>query len=237
MKIKSVLQLISISAAVLIAACAVRAKATPIPINNFSFENPPQADGTDGALAIIPGWRANNGLSNIENPSSAQYAQLADIISDPHADGHQYAQGELLPGQGTGWYSDPTTLPIVPDTTYTLTVAAGHALNVPAPTYAVYFTAADGTLLNQVSLSGSLVPAGSFEDLTLTYVSPGSGSVIGQDMVINLRFTNLDQVFEEGQFDNVRLDAAPEPGSLAIIGGVFAVLLMLRRPKVEEVVK
>jgi hypothetical protein len=214
-----------------VAAIACFARATPLPITNPSFEDPAQADGVQQEYAFIPGWVPFNALAGLENPSSSRFAQTNDIINDSHADGHQYAEGSMLPGQVTGWGTDSLPYTILPNTLYTITVAAGHALDVPPTDYRVSLLG-NGTGFAQLDVDGTTIPAGTFQDLTLTYTSPATGTAIGRNMAILIRFTNNRSVFAEGEVDNVRFDAAPapEPGSLCLMGlGCLALLRRSRR--------
>ena len=55
----------------------------------------------------------------------------------------------------------------------------------------------------QLDVDGTTIPAGTFQDLTLTYTSPATGTAIGRNMAILIRFTNNRSVFAEGEADNV----------------------------------
>jgi hypothetical protein len=214
----------------MVVAIAAFAHATPIPITNPSFEDPAQADGTQQEYAFIPGWVPFNALAALENPNSSRFAQTNDIINDSHADGHQYAEGSMLPGQVTGWSTDSLPYTIQPNTLYTITVAAGHALDVAPTDYRVSLLG-NGTSFAQLDVDGTTIPTGTFQDLTISYLSPATGTAIGRNLAISIRFTNNRSVFAEGEVDNARFDIAPapEPGSLCLLA--VGSLALLRRPR------
>jgi len=172
-------------------------------------------------------------MALIENPTATRFAQTNDVINDPHADGHQYAAVLVLPGQLSGWASAPLAATVQPSTTYTLTVAVGHALDVPSTDYHLFLLGGSTGLASQ-DITGTSIAPGTFQDLTLTYTSPASGSVIGTNFVIGVRATNNGNVFAEGIFDNVRFDpvsavSTPEPAGAAVFIMLGSICVLRRR--------
>jgi hypothetical protein len=183
------------------------AHATPVTVNNFSFEQ----DVTGGANTFAPsGW---TGFYNGERTdfigsqltTSGQYS--APPLTSP-GDGNQFMYINNDGGGGgvtDGVFQDMGAL--LANTTYTLTVAIGSRADwSPGPN-------GQGTisLLNGIDQTGTLLASttssvasqtGTFTDYTAIFTT--SGAVTG-DLIVDLSVVGTPGSFTQGNFDNVRL--------------------------------
>ncbi len=96
----------------------------------------------------------------------------------------------------------------------------------------------DGTPLATEMVPNGTIANATFEDFTLTYDSPSSGTPIGDDLTIQLEVMPQTQALYLAGFDNLTLDAsplnivaAPEPRGLwlsLITLGALAICLVRR---------
>jgi len=210
-------------------------QASPIVVPNFSFESPDVADGLFSL--VIPDWSYMG--------SGAFQAGVYDHndAGFPGATGGNLpapalgAQSAFLHTGGLGGVSMTTTsalTSILPETTYTLTVAIGVRLDFPAGP-----ANGGGSLnlfANGVNVSGSelnfnvnTLPRGAFADYTISFTTGTSDFIIGQSL------TPFIGIFFDGSsginVDNVRLDATsvPEPTTVTLL--LSASLLAMNRRK------
>jgi hypothetical protein len=123
---------------------------------------------------------------------------------------------------------------VMANTTYTVTFLIGRSGGATTGHVQLY---AGGTVAGGSVTGGTLlasrtesVNTSDMNEFSFTYVSPNSGSVIGQPLALRLAgstFTNQPYV----SFDNVRVTAVPEPGTLLALGAGCAALAARRRRK------
>jgi hypothetical protein len=176
-----------------------QAGATSIPITNAGFESPALTNGAFQQANIL-GWSGSGGVFN---PTTAHFP------------------GEAPEGQNTGFsngqpLSQTLTIVLAANTTYTLTVLVGDRLDTAFPGYHVQLLAGS-TILSECATC--VTPQnGSFSLVTVTYSTGASDPLIGQALSIVLGSDGL-----QTNFDDVRLDAVPEPTTIAFLGSGGAV--------------
>jgi hypothetical protein len=193
----------------LLAGLAGQAGATSIPITNPGFESPVLVNG---AFTQTPptGWSGGGAF----NPTTANFP------------------GEAPEGQNTGYsngsaISQTLSIVLAANTTYALTVLVGDRLDTAFPGYHVQLLAGS-TILSECATCVTPLN-GSFALVTVTYTTGASDPLIGQALSIVLDSDGL-----QTNFDDVRLDAVPEPSSLALLSssfGAMAVAWSRRRRK------
>jgi len=214
MKASSLSLLLSI---IVLGCVAAPASADTIAITNASFEitNPLNISCGAGCAwntGPIPGWTTTGGQQGSWMPNSTYF-------SSPVPDGSIVAYSNL-----GGTISQTLADSLVANTSYVLSVDIGHRLDgwVTDYTIALY---AGGTLLDSLSGSNGVIPAGTFATESFTFDSgttPASGN-------LGIKLTSAGS---QTDFDNVRLTASPvpEPGSLALLAaGLGLTILVLRR--------
>jgi hypothetical protein len=212
------------------------AHATPVTVNNFSFEQ----DVTAGANTTSPtDWTAfysgePNNFIGSQAAAHGQYTASPPLTSPGDGNQFMYINNDGNGGVTDGVYQDVGAL--LANTTYTLTVAIGSRADWAGGN-------GQGTisLLNGVDQTGTLLASttsnvgaqtGTFTDFTATFTT--SGSVSG-DLIVDLSVVGTPSVFTQGNFDNVHLDATvvPEPATFALLGGgLLLSLIALRRKQV-----
>jgi hypothetical protein len=211
-----------------LALAAVPGFASPIYVSNFSFESPVAGLGgcgtncLSGNVAIIPSWTASvAGHSGIFDVTGA--GTYWNDVGVQAADGPQSAYVY------TGSSTSPDTLsqtvaPLaVAGWMYTLQVDIGQRLDKPG-----YIGTADlliGSTQHFVTCGTAL--SGGFVDCTTSYMATAADN--GQAITVELSANAL-----QGNFDNVRLDAVPEPASFFLIGSALFVLSSLRRRRANS---
>jgi len=215
------------------------ARAVLLPIDNPGFEDPVLADGDWSWSMDNQGWGCfdNDGYQGSWNVTTADYP------------------GEAPEGQNVGWAEPALGVPggfaqvlldeeavLKAGWTYTLTVEVGNALTYDWGGYLVQLLAGGtphtpgigdeytgpvigGTLLAEDDNSLTIA-AGTFETSTVTYTyDPAHSGLLGEPLQIRLlALPGGDEV----EFDNVRLEAIPEPATLALLG---LGALMLKRKR------
>jgi hypothetical protein len=185
------------------------ASAVPIAVDNPSFEDPVLFD--NGFVGFAPEWDVVN---------SGTFNPLVPFSYDFIPDGDNVAYG----GSG-GSLSQILDVSLQAGQLYTLEVEVGaRGDGTPFPGYAVQLLAG-GVVLAEES---SLAPApGTFETSVVTYLAPADDPMLGSLLEVRLVSNGI-----QTNFDNVRLDAIPEPGTLALLGlglGLLAGGRRLRR--------
>jgi hypothetical protein len=200
------------------------ASASPIAVNNFSFEDVVLtcAPGpTCFAFGNIPSWGVVSGGSTFK-PSTGPSGEFSSI-----PDGVNVA---AVAGPGTNEnIFQAVNANVQSNTFYTLQVSVGHRADFPFSQYTVDLEAAGTVLVSDSSLSPG---PGSFVTDTLTFFSGLAPPSLGQQLGIRLSATGRDVTGASAQadFDLVLLDASavsgvPEPSTLVLVAGGCLVLL------------
>jgi hypothetical protein len=219
----------------LFAASMTGVTANPITVPNASFENPTTPTGGDGAP--IPGWVFNSQSGNLYGTSAINNS----FRSEGAASGNNYAfMLNDVPGD-TDAITSAASLGIVePNTSYTLTVAVGNvagsdSVSNHSPGNVSFSLLANGIAFATDTVPNGTVPDGTFEDFSLTFQTPSSGFIIGENLEIQLASLPTSGPGSGPAFDNVTLDAtsialAPEPPTWALLtaGGLSLAWLMRR---------
>lgn len=189
-----------------VALITAPAFAAPVGVPNASFENPATA-----TFALpIPDWTGtadNTPVHGVADAVTQGFPAGAD-------DGTQYAFLNLsFNGNTTSEITSNATLigNIAAATDYTLTVAAGNRANGQTTTGSyVIELLGGGTSMGSTTLvnPNTGISTGTWLDMVLTINAATAAPFVGQDLQIRLT-ANGDQ---QGQFDNVRLDASPATG-------------------------
>ena len=213
------------------------ANATPITVPNASFELPSSPTQTSSNFNIVPGW-----VFNIQDGSAFGVASISSNFSSPGAlAGNDYAFINNDYPNVTDTMTSATSLgTITANTTYTLTFAIGNRNGnglYDNPGNVSVSLLANGVPFATDTVTNGTVPNGTFEDFTLTYTTPSSGSIIGDNLKI--QFASLPEqgtAYQPG-FDNVTLNetavpVVPEPKtSILLVPGGLALWWLMRRKR------
>jgi hypothetical protein len=213
--------------AALVAGSSGHANAASVTVQNFSFEAPALANPGDYS-GTIDNWLKNPsaGSASVEYYNGGHYT-ANNPLSAP-AEGYQGVSINTFdnanPGLRATLYQDVGLL--LPNTTYTLTVAIGARLDFAGATGSfALFNGADatGTLLATSTALGPV--AGTFEQYSISF---STGASVSGDLVVALTHESGGQI----SFDNIRLDATPtipEPSACAMMAGGLGVLAIRRK--------
>jgi len=182
------------------------AKANPVVIPDFSFENTLLAPGgaTAGGYAGTNWGASGNGGVFIQSLTNTFFTPTSSNTLSPTADGTNYAVENLNTFTGYLWQD---LGPLQPNTIYTLTIAVGQSL--AAETGSGFFGFVNGptpfqALLASAPVDNSVLTPGTFADTSLVFTT---GYEVSGNLTILMEGTNGQQIL----FDNVRLDASPAP--------------------------
>lgn len=201
-----------------LALSASSISAAPITVPNYSFEAQVLGSG-----AVAPGsptdWLLSGG-GGVYYPNGGNFISSGPLAAP--ADGNQYAYLETATANpGTVTLTSAASLAtVVAGTTYTLTAAIGHrnfdAAGGRRPDDYKIELLVDGTPVatNTLSDAHTNIPSGTWVDLSTDFTAISSGGAL----TIRLTHSSDDATFRQGAFDNIRLDAVPEPTSLALLG-------------------
>ena len=192
---------------------AVISAASMVTVNNFSFENGTTAGPGGGTLPVM--WTPFNN-SNWCAVSSGTFASIPDGT-------YFFALNEGPNDPTGGIYQDVG--PLLPNTTYTLTVAIGNSPNAPvtgqstwSPGIISLLSGSDDTGILLASTNGLPDTAGDWQDFSLTFTS---GASVRGDLTVELSVAGAPTY--QATFDDVRLTRAavvpPILGNTVISGG------------------
>jgi hypothetical protein len=229
--------LLAFATCISISTCT--AFATTISVTNASFESPALAPGTAGAPT---GWTiaiAANGDAREFRPASNP------LYSNQSGDQLGFVLTRNSTGSMGALFQDVS---IVAAGTYRLTiaVAAQPIVSPVAAPFQVNFEAVNGgavtTLLGGNSFPRSTFSTTSLTDIVATAIVPAGSPNLGR----TLRIVLVDNTPDAGtspqdprgtyNFDNVRLELVPEPGSLALLwAAAAAALAVSKRCKLSRI--
>jgi hapalindole biogenesis HpiC1 cyclase-like protein len=183
--------------------------AAPITILNYSFEQPPQADGGQGfTVGVATGWVAT-GTSGVWRPNATQLPQApTDLLQVGYSNETGLGLSQTLAG-----------VLLTANTQYTLQVdVQARGDSVPSPGSTIQLrTAVDGDILATASV-GPLAPGTNFL-LTASFFATAGDLNLNEVLQIALLSNGI-----QSDWDNVRLDATavPEPTTLLLWGTTAA---------------
>jgi hypothetical protein len=97
---------------------------------------------------------------------------------------------------------------------------------------------ANGVAFATKTVNNGTVPDGTFQNFTLTFTTPGSGSIIGENLTIQMAALPETGSAYQPSFDNVTLDAtalptsAPEPKTWTLLlAGMVTLFWLIRRKR------
>jgi PEP-CTERM motif len=234
MKIYRITGALFASALVISALTVTPAQAKSINVPDASFENPTTPTGGDGAP--VPGWVFNSQSGNLDGTALINNS----FKSEGAASGNNYAFMLNDVAGKTDTITSAASLGVIePNTDYTLTVAIGNVAGSDSasnhsPGNVSFSLLANGTPFATETVPNGTVPDGTFQDFSLTFQTPGSGSIIGGSLEIQLASLPTSGPGFGPAFDNVTLDAtsiavAPEPSTCSLLLGGFLILGWLLR--------
>jgi hypothetical protein len=219
-----------------------------ITIPNFSFESPVIApatsDLTDTNTGIIDNWT----FFSSNTDYVAVYGLIANstLLTPGTSDAAQSAYAQVyFNGTYTTLTTNNSLATILPDTTYTLTVALGAPVMTTtlgtagqSASTAEISLLANGTAFATTTVANTVVPVGTLDDYSVTFTTGASNSFLGDALTIQLGSYKSDVPSDPGSeaaiFDNVRLTESgpdvPEPSTWALmLGGLSFLILLTRR--------
>jgi hypothetical protein len=184
--------------------------ATPVSIENWSFESAsgtPLPDSPNPALGTwyknsMTGW-TGTGTFGIWDPGTAQYS--TGVPEGNHI-GFIYG-GSIF--QALEWTVNPNNI-------LTLSIDIGNRSDLAFPKYSVELLAGDNVLVS----GGSVTPGeGLFSTLTLSYVVDENDPFLGKQLGIRISADGLQLNFDNLHFNNDPLPGpVPEPATLFMLG-------------------
>ena len=189
-----------------------QAQAEPIFVPNASFESPALPEGA-AIIDSVPGWTFSGSgahQTGIYNANDAGFPGATNGNLPAPALGPQSAFLHTGGAAGITIRTTPLTT-ILPNTTYTLTVAIGVRLDFPfapgpAPGFVTIRLWADGqpgNALSQIDIFVSTIGRGTFVDFTTSFTTGATGGVIGQGLYPAIRYVHDGNAGVS--VDNVRL--------------------------------
>jgi hypothetical protein len=218
------------------------AQATPITVPNASFETPTSPSETATNPNLITGW-----VFNVKGGSYYGTEAISGHFSSAGASsGNNAAFINNDDPSVTDTITSAASLgTIAPLTTYTLTLAIGNHNGTGLydnPGNVSFSLLANGVAFATKTVTNGTVPESTFEDFSLTYTTPSSGSVIGENLTIQMASLPETGTAFQPAFDNVTLDATsvavvPEPPTAALlISGGFALFWLMRQRRIGRAI-
>jgi hypothetical protein len=205
--------------AVIFIGCVDGAEAqVPIPVRNYSFESPSEADGAfsvggNGDTTAVTDWTiiAQSGnpyyAAGVQNPLDTQYPNTTGSPGQlpVPADGGQFAYLNTPGGFKSSLVSSDLGAALR-NSVYTLTVALGRRLDLNSGNYTIELLVG-GTPVATGTLSGLTIRQGAFADLSVSYRTPSN---VSGDLQIVLTHAGIasNPSLQQGNFGNVRLTVA-----------------------------
>jgi hypothetical protein len=228
-----------LTASVFILGASV-ASATPITVPNASFESPSSPTQTSTNPNVATGW-----VFNVKGGSAYGTSSISsNFNSIGTALGNDYAFINNDWPNVTDTITSASSLgTIAPLTKYTLTLAIGNRKTSDSSLYGApgnlsFSLLANGVAFATNTVNNGTVPNGTFQDFTLSFTTPTSGSIIGQALEIQMASLPEQGTAYQPSFDNVRLDAtsiavAPEPATGALlVSGLLTLGWLVRRRQI-----
>jgi hypothetical protein len=215
------------------------ANATPITVPNASFDSPSSPASSSTNSTIVPGW-----VFNVKGGSVFGTLALSSNFTSLGA-----SSGNDAAFINNDWPNVTDTITsavslgtITPLTDYTLTLALGNVKQSDSSLYGspgnvTFSLLANGVAFAAKTVNNGTVPNGTFEDFSLSFTTPASGSIIGDNLTIQLATLPEQGTAYKPAFDNVTLDATvqdppvvPEASTWALLlSGLLTLLWRLRR--------
>jgi hypothetical protein len=218
---------------------ALGASGAPISVPNASFDSPSSPTGNSTNVNVLNGWVFNDTHSVF-----GTYAISSNFTSAGTSSGSNYAFiNNDYPGVTDTLTSSASLGTIAPLTKYALTLAVGNRNGTGLyddPGNVSFSLLANGIAFATDTVTNGTVPNGTFEDFTLTFTTPSTSSIIGDNLEIQLASLPEQGTAFQPSFDNVRLDAtsvavAPEPQSWSLLmSGVMVLCWLMRRKAMSQ---
>ncbi len=187
--------------------CVGITQAAVVPVENFDFESPAQAEGAMNSGPVV-GWMESTTIGAIignYNPNTTHYSDTDILTANGGEVGDMNGPNVLfMSGAFTGFSQASVTQELVPamipGETYTITVAVGTRSGGGA--FAGYFIEilSDGNFVSGLTSFQSPGPAGTFTDVSVSHIAQP-----GENGVLSVRLSNGSSG-DYVDFDNVRLE-------------------------------